>query len=92
MNATYTTCLAFLTDGAIFNDRYLKETEVLLKFKEDISEAQINHGFALLASLKDKVSGMLDYKKTEYCSNEGMNDGFIHGFEMVFDTTKNRDI
>jgi hypothetical protein len=63
---------------------------VLIKFKEDVSDEQINDCFFQLANLK-QVLAILSFKRIKYNSNEGLNQDFIHGFEMEFSDEVARD-
>ena len=62
---------------------------VLLKFKEDASQAQIDEIFKLLAGLA--VAGLVSFSGGPYSSPEGLNKGFTHGFSMDFSTEAERD-
>jgi hypothetical protein len=64
---------------------------VLLKWKEGTAQEQIDGFFELLAGLKDKIPGILDFIGGPYKSPEGLNQGFNDGFIMTFDSPKSRD-
>ena len=38
-----------------------------------------------------KIPGLLSMQHGVYESDEGLNDGFTHGFVMTFDSPQNRD-
>ena len=62
-----------------------------LKFKEEITPDTIDECYAALRGLVDKIDGLEDFIGGPYESDEGLNDGFTHGFVMTFDTPENRD-
>ena len=64
---------------------------VLLKFKQDTSEAQIENLMNDLANLKLELSGIEEFSWGKYNSHEGLNQGFTHGFEMLFTNSHYRD-
>lgn len=61
------------------------------QFKEGTTEAQIKESFDALESLQGQIPGLLDLCHGPYESNEGLNDGFTHGFIMTFDSPQSRD-
>jgi hypothetical protein len=64
---------------------------VLLKFKADVTSAQIEKVFKDLAGLQDKIEGILDFMGGPYSSGEGLNQGYTHGFIMTFTDAAARD-
>ena len=38
-----------------------------------------------------KIPGLISIEHGPYQSDEGLNDGFTHGFIMTFDTAESRD-
>ncbi len=64
---------------------------VLLKMKPQTPEATIAEISDALAGLESKISGILDYQWGPYSSDEGMNQGYTHGFIMTFDSAASRD-
>ena len=66
---------------------------VILKFKPDITEGQVNEIFAALKNLLDSklIPGLLEYSGGPYDSPEGMNKGFTHAFIMKFADRETRD-
>lgn len=64
---------------------------VLFKFKEETEEAEIDAIFEDLAGLRELIPGMLDFIAGPYESDEGMNQGFTHGFIMTFEDAAARD-
>ncbi|MGE9271243.1 MAG: Dabb family protein [Verrucomicrobiales bacterium] len=63
----------------------------VFEFKEGVTSAQIDECFEALAGMVGKIDGLLDFESGPYQSDEGLNDGFTHGFIMTFDTAENRD-
>ena len=64
---------------------------VLLKFKDGVTDDQIDRIFQELAALQDLIPGMTDYIAGPYSSDEGLNQGYTHGFIMTFETPEARD-
>jgi len=60
-------------------------------FKSDVTDEQIDESFAALVDLKNKIPGLQSVEHGPYKSDEGLNDGFTHGFIMTFDTPECRD-
>jgi len=64
---------------------------VLLRFRASTSQQKIKQIFAALASLRQKMPGLLDFSGGPYSSGEGLNKGFTHGFVMTFTDAASRD-
>jgi hypothetical protein len=60
-------------------------------FKQGVTPAQINQCFAEMRGMVGKIPGLLSMQHGVYQSDEGLNDGFTHGFVMTFDTPQSRD-
>ncbi|BDS06602.1 hypothetical protein NT6N_16420 [Oceaniferula spumae] len=63
----------------------------VFEFKPEITQEQIDESFAALVDLKNKIPGLQSVEHGPYKSDEGLNDGFTHGFIMTFDTAEDRD-
>lgn len=63
----------------------------VFKFNDDVTETQINECFATMQDMVGKIPGLLDMEHGPYQSDEGLNDGFTHGFIMTFDSFASRD-
>ncbi|SIR31439.1 Dabb family protein [Maribacter ulvicola] len=63
----------------------------MFKFKEGISDKQIEECFTVMKQMVGKIPGLLDMEHGPYESAEGLNDGFTHGFIMTFDSAESRD-
>ena len=63
----------------------------VFQFKPEITQEQIDECFRELAGMVGQIPGLLDIEHGPYQSDEGLNDGFTHGFIMSFDTAKSRD-
>ena len=63
----------------------------VFKFKEGVTQAQIDECFDTLQNLVDNIPGILDLEHGPYQSDEGLSDGFTHGFIMTFDSFESRD-
>ncbi len=44
-----------------------------------------------MAGMVGKIDGLLTFEHGPYKSDEGLNDGFTHGFIMTFDSPESRD-
>ena len=64
---------------------------VLLKFKVGTTQEQIDGIFRDLEGLQDKISGIEDFLGGPYSSDEGLNQGFTHGFVMTVTDAAARD-
>lgn len=64
---------------------------VLFKFKSTTTAADIATCFQKLDDLKQTMPDILTYTQSQYQSNEGLNQGFDHGFIMTFASEKERD-
>ena len=64
----------------------------VFQFKEEITPEQIDACFVELHSMVGKIPGLLDMIHGPYESDEGMNDGFTHGFIMTFESPESRDM
>ena len=62
------------------------------QFKEGISDEQINACFESMAAMVGQIPGLLDFCHGPHASDEGLNDGFTHGFIMTFDSPQARDL
>jgi hypothetical protein len=65
---------------------------VLLQFQNEVSEESISDAYAQLASLQEKIPGIVSFQGGPYSSHEGLNQGFTHGFLMVFENAEARDV
>lgn len=63
----------------------------VFQFKPEITQAQIDESFTALVDLKNKIPGLQSVEHGPYKSDEGLNDGFTHGFIMTFDSAEHRD-
>jgi hypothetical protein len=60
-------------------------------FKAGTTQATIDRCFAEMRGMVGKIPGLLTMQHGVYQSDEGLNDGFTHGFVMTFDSPKSRD-
>lgn len=65
---------------------------VLVKFKNNISNAEIQAVFKALDDLRKSIPEIISYSWGEYRSKEGLNKGFTHSFVMKFKDENARDI
>lgn len=63
----------------------------VFQFKDGVNQAQIDHCFVSLKGMVGQIPGLLEVIHGPYESDEGLNDGFTHGFIMTFDSPKSRD-
>lgn len=64
---------------------------VLLTIRKDVSQDKLTTAFAALSELRKFIPEIQSFSWGEYRSNEGLNQGFTHGFEMEFNSEKSRD-
>jgi hypothetical protein len=67
------------------------EHVVLLKFKPTTSEKTIKDLYRQLEELKGLIPGIRSFVGGPYSSDEGLNQGYTHGFVMEFESAKHRD-
>ena len=63
----------------------------VFKFKEGVSETQIDKCFSVMQDMVGKITGLLSMENGPYQSDEGLDKGYTHGFIMTFDTIESRD-
>ena len=63
----------------------------VFQFKPEITQSHIDESFEALVDLKNKIPGLISVEHGPYKSDEGLNDGFTHGFIMTFETSEHRD-
>ena len=63
----------------------------IFQFKEGITDEQIEHCFAEMRAMVGIIPGLLNMEHGPYKSDEGLDDGFTHGFIMTFDSPESRD-
>lgn len=63
----------------------------LLKFKETVSDDQVNQLFAELLDITETIPGIEDYVIGPNNSPEGKTEGYTHGFVMTFSDAAARD-
>lgn len=63
----------------------------VFQFKDGVDDAQIANCFAEMVGMVGKIPGLLEMIHGPYKSDEGLNDGFTHGFIMTFDSPESRD-
>ena len=63
----------------------------VFQFKENIDSDQIENCFSAMNGMVGKIPGLLDFISGPYDSDEGLNDGFSHGFIMTFESPAARD-
>ena len=63
----------------------------VFQFKPGVSDEQIENCFSEMEGMVGKIPGLLDMIRGPYESDEGLNDGFTHGFIMTFENAPARD-
>ncbi len=63
----------------------------VFKFKTGVTEQDIERCFITMKNMVGKIDGLLDMEYGPYNGDEGLNDGFTHGFLMTFTSEKARD-
>ena len=63
----------------------------VFQFYPQVTSAEIDESFAAMEKMIGQVSGLLDMEHGPYQSDEGLDDGFTHGFIMTFDSLASRD-
>ena len=65
---------------------------VLLKFKSNLADYEINAALNQLGDLRTLIPSIIDFSFGENCSPEQLNQGFTHVFIMKFEDSKGRDL
>lgn len=65
---------------------------VLLRFDPLLTDSEIQQAFIWLQNLRLSIPQIKSFNYGKYDSQEGMNQEFEYGFEMTFDSAKDRDI
>jgi len=65
---------------------------VLFKFKEDVSDKQIDEVVAAFGELPSKIGAILDFEAGTDVSVEGKADGFTHAFLVTFRSEAGRAV
>ncbi len=63
----------------------------LFQFKDGVSGEQIEECFTELVGMVGQIPGLEEVIHGPYESDEGLNDGFTHGFIMTFTSAQARD-
>ena len=64
---------------------------VLLEFPLETNGDVIADIFNDLKNLETIIDGLISYSGGPYCSPEGLNKGFTHGFTMTFENEEKRN-
>ena len=63
----------------------------VFQFKDGVTDEQIDECFAEMRSMVGIIPGLLSMENGHYKSDEGLDDGYTHGFIMTFDGPESRD-
>ena len=63
----------------------------VFQFYPHVTSAEIDETFTAMKSMVGQIPGLLDMEHGPYDSDEGLDDGFTHGFIMTFDSIESRD-
>ena len=63
----------------------------VFQFKEEVTAEQIDECFAEMRAMVGIIPGLLSMEHGPYKSDEGLSDGYTHGFIMTFDSADSRD-
>ncbi|NJO94016.1 MAG: Dabb family protein [Hydrococcus sp. RM1_1_31] len=64
----------------------------LIKFKPEVTSSKIEEILNSLAQLQHLIPGITYFASGAYSSNEGLNQGYTHGFLMTFESAEARDV
>ncbi len=64
---------------------------VLVQYKQDTPQEKIDEIFTRLGDLQNEIKGILSYTYGPNSSPENLNQGYSHGFTMVFASPEVRD-
>jgi hypothetical protein len=63
----------------------------VFEFQPEVTAQQVNDCFSALKGMVGKIPGLEEVLCGPYESDEGLNDGFTHGFVMTFESPEARD-
>ena len=63
----------------------------VVQFRSSVPQEEIDQCFEALEGMVGRIPGLLDFSGGPYDSDEGLNDGFTHGFIMTFESPEARD-
>jgi len=63
----------------------------VFEFLDSITPDQISECFREMQGMVGRIPGLMDFIHGPYESDEGLNDGFTHGFIMTFESAQARD-
>jgi hypothetical protein len=63
----------------------------VFQFKEGVTAEEIEECFAEMRAMVGLIPGLLSMENGPYKSDEGLDDGYTHGFIMTFDSAASRD-
>lgn len=63
----------------------------VFQFKGHITAEKVDHCFAAMHAMVGEIPGLTEMIYGPYKSDEGLNDGFTHGFIMTFESPEARD-
>ncbi len=63
----------------------------VFKFYEYVQDEEIDECFRRMKTMVGRIAGLIDMEYGEYNSDEGLNQGFTHGFLMTFVSVESRD-
>jgi hypothetical protein len=63
----------------------------IFQFKQGVTTDQIEHCFSELRKMVGQIPGLIKIEHGQHNSDEGLDDGFTHGFCMTFDSVESRD-
>jgi hypothetical protein len=73
------------------NKKIMVRHIALFQFKEEITQHEIDECFEALKGMQGRIPGIVGFEHGPYQSDEGLNEGFTHGFIMTFDSPQSRD-
>ena len=63
----------------------------VFQFQPQVTEDEISESFTALQAMVGKIPGLEEVLCGPYESDEGLNDGYTHGFVMTFESAAARD-
>lgn len=79
-----------ISDQKSMDDKELRHV-VLIKFKEDATEQEIEKVEKAFSALQEKIPVIDDYEWGTNNSPEGLNKGFTHCFFVTFESEEDRE-
>ncbi len=88
---TLTAWFSLQTVAAQIGDKPVLKHIVLYKFKDSLTQEQVDEVIKTFNALPSKIPGILDYEAGTNVSKEGKSEGLTHSFVLTFKNMEDLD-